>query len=186
LRAQIAQQSAELRDIDRRLGRTHRDLDAAKDRNQKLERELDLAGSEIDILRTQISNQEREIDDLQDNPATSDHSLDRVRDALRTSEDALTTARSANADLDTLRSERDTLQTERDEAVHPLLAWRASSVEPPPTQSKPLRQQPMTARRVEDRDAARDETTTLRQYPLSISLFLVFDVALTFVPPSRP
>ncbi|KAG3054018.1 hypothetical protein PI125_g25927 [Phytophthora idaei] len=103
--------------MDRRLGRAHRDLDVAHDRNQELERELDLAGSEIDILRTQIWNQEREINDLRDYLATSDHSLNRVRDALRASENALTAARSDNADLNALRSERDTLRTERNAAV---------------------------------------------------------------------
>ncbi|KAG2811638.1 hypothetical protein PC113_g23641 [Phytophthora cactorum] len=103
--------------MDRRLGRAHRDLDAAHDRNQELERELDLAGLEIYILRTQISKQEREINDLRNYLATSDHSLNRVRDALRASENALTAARSDNADLNALRSERDTLPTERNAVV---------------------------------------------------------------------
>ncbi|KAG3118327.1 hypothetical protein PI124_g1336 [Phytophthora idaei] len=102
-----------------RLGRTHRDIDATHDRNQELKHELDLVGTAIDLLRTQISNQEREIDGLRDNLVTSDHSMDRAQDVLRTSEDALVTACSANADLDTLRTERDTLQTERDDTVAP-------------------------------------------------------------------
>ncbi|KAG6975163.1 hypothetical protein JG688_00002654 [Phytophthora aleatoria] len=50
--------------MDHRLGRTHRDIDATHDRNQKLKHELDMVGTAIDLLRTQISNQEREIDGL--------------------------------------------------------------------------------------------------------------------------
>ncbi|KAG3201448.1 hypothetical protein PC128_g3896 [Phytophthora cactorum] len=105
--------------MDHRLGRTHRDIDATHDRNQELKHELGMVGTAIELLRTQISNQEREIDGLRDNLATSDHSMDRAQDVLRTSEDALVTARAANADLDTLRTERDTLQTERDDTVAP-------------------------------------------------------------------
>ncbi|KAG2787983.1 hypothetical protein PC129_g1843 [Phytophthora cactorum] len=76
LPSRTPQQNAEQRDMDHRLGRTHRDIDATHDRNQELKHELGMVGTAIELLRTQISNQEREIDGLRDNLATSDHSMD--------------------------------------------------------------------------------------------------------------
>ncbi|KAG6946569.1 hypothetical protein JG688_00015981 [Phytophthora aleatoria] len=159
--------------MDRRLGRAHRDLDAAHDCNQELERELDLAGSEIDILRTQIWNQEREINDLRDYLATSDHSLNRVRDTLRASENALTAARSDNADLNALRSEKTHSDRKEMQRSHPPLVWKVRYAELPPACTAEAAQDRATHETAEaDRDPARDEATTSTHSPSPCFLIL--------------